>query len=155
MLLKDMLPQGNAAPETVYEAKQIIYPLGLEVEKIHVWKNDCILYHGSEHEDLDKCPICGLDQFNHRKDDGDDENCNRNRRKGGPKKVILYFPIIPRLKRWFANKESELLRWHKQKYKQDDIMISHPTDVRQWSNIDSWNPEFAFEHRWYELIHEQ
>jgi hypothetical protein len=32
-LLKDMLPQGNAVPETVYEAKQIICPLGLEVEK--------------------------------------------------------------------------------------------------------------------------
>jgi hypothetical protein len=34
-LLKDMLPQGNAVPETVYEAKQIICLLGLEVEKIH------------------------------------------------------------------------------------------------------------------------
>jgi hypothetical protein len=33
MLLKDMLPQGNAIPEIVYEAKQIIYPLGLEVKK--------------------------------------------------------------------------------------------------------------------------
>jgi hypothetical protein len=32
-LLKDMLPQGNVAPETVYEAKQIIYPLVFEVEK--------------------------------------------------------------------------------------------------------------------------
>jgi hypothetical protein len=32
-LLKDMLPQGNAVPETVYEAKQIIYLLGLELEK--------------------------------------------------------------------------------------------------------------------------
>jgi hypothetical protein len=32
-LLKNMLPQGNAVPETVYEAKQIICPLGLEVEK--------------------------------------------------------------------------------------------------------------------------
>jgi hypothetical protein len=32
-LLKDMLPQGNAVPETVYEAKQIICPLGLEVKK--------------------------------------------------------------------------------------------------------------------------
>jgi hypothetical protein len=32
-LLKDMLPQGNVVPETVYEAKQIIYLLGLEVEK--------------------------------------------------------------------------------------------------------------------------
>jgi hypothetical protein len=27
-LLKDMLPQGNTVPKTVYEAKQIIYPLG-------------------------------------------------------------------------------------------------------------------------------
>jgi hypothetical protein len=32
-LLKDMLPQGNTVPETVYEAKQIICPLDLEVEK--------------------------------------------------------------------------------------------------------------------------
>jgi hypothetical protein len=31
MLLKDMLPQGNTILETIYEAKQIIYPLGLEV----------------------------------------------------------------------------------------------------------------------------
>jgi hypothetical protein len=30
------------------------------VEKIHAWKNDCILYHGPEYKDLDKCPICGL-----------------------------------------------------------------------------------------------
>jgi hypothetical protein len=41
---------------------------------------------------------------------GDDENYNRNRRKGGPKKVFWYFSIIPRLKHWFANKESEFLR---------------------------------------------
>jgi hypothetical protein len=112
-LLKDMLLQGNVVPKTIYKAKQIIYPLGLEVDKIHVCKNDCILYRGVEYEDLEKCPICGLNRFNHRKDGGDDENCNRNRnrnrRKGGPKKVFWYFPIIPRLKHWFANKESELL----------------------------------------------
>jgi hypothetical protein len=60
-LFKDMLPQGNSVPETVYEAKQIIWPLGLEVEKIHACKNDCILYRGEGYEDLEKCPICGLD----------------------------------------------------------------------------------------------
>jgi hypothetical protein len=32
-LLKDMLPQGNAVPNTVYETKQIICQLGLEVKK--------------------------------------------------------------------------------------------------------------------------
>jgi hypothetical protein len=52
-LLKDMLPQGNTIPETVYEAKQIIYPLGLEVEKIHACKNDCILYRGLDYHDLE------------------------------------------------------------------------------------------------------
>jgi hypothetical protein len=97
-----------------------------------VCKNDCILHHGPEYETLKKCPICGLDQFTHRKDDSDDENCNRNRRKGGPKKVFWYFPIIPLLKCWFATKESELLRWHKEKHRQDAGMIRHPTNVTQW-----------------------
>jgi hypothetical protein len=54
MLLKDMLLQCNAVPETIYEAKQIICPLGLEVEKIYACKNDCILYHGPEYKDLEK-----------------------------------------------------------------------------------------------------
>jgi hypothetical protein len=61
MLLKDMLPQGNVVPKTVYEAKQIICPLGLKMEKIHACKNDCILYRGPEYEDLEKCSICGRD----------------------------------------------------------------------------------------------
>jgi hypothetical protein len=108
-LLKDMLLQDSAVPETVYEAKQIICPLGLEMEKIHTCKNDCSLYRGPKYEDLEKCPICGLDRFNRRKDDSDDENYNRNRRKGGHKNMFWYFPIIPHLKRCFANKESELL----------------------------------------------
>jgi hypothetical protein len=95
-LLKDMLPQGNAIPETVYEVKQIIYLLGLEVKKIHACKNDCILYRGPEYEDPEKCSICGLDRFNRRKDGDDDENYNKT--KGGSKKVFWYFPIIPRLK---------------------------------------------------------
>jgi hypothetical protein len=33
MLLKDILPQGNIVSEIVYETKQIIYLLGLELEK--------------------------------------------------------------------------------------------------------------------------
>jgi hypothetical protein len=91
MLLEDMLSQGNTIPENVYEAKQIIYPLGLKVEKIHTCKNDCILYHGPEYRDLKKCPICGLDRFNHRKDGRDDENYNRNRRKASLKRCFATF----------------------------------------------------------------
>jgi hypothetical protein len=29
---------------------------------------------GDLYEDLEKCPICGLDRFNRRKDCGDDKN---------------------------------------------------------------------------------
>jgi hypothetical protein len=110
MLLKDMLTQGNTIPHTIYEAKQIICLLDLEVEIIHACKNDCILYRGHEYEDLEKCPICGLNQFNHRKDGSDDETATETE-KDRPKKVFWYFPTIPHLKHWFANKEeSELLR---------------------------------------------
>jgi hypothetical protein len=115
--------------------------------KIHACKNDCILYHGTEYEDLEKCSICALNRFHRRKDGGDDENCNKNRRKGGPKKVFWYFPMIPHFKHWFANKESELLRWHKEKHKQDAKMIRHYVDATQWQNIDSRNPEFAIDLR--------
>jgi hypothetical protein len=74
--------------------------------------------------------MCGFNRLNRRKDDGDDENCNR--RKGRPKKFFWYFPIISRLKGLFVNKkESELLRWHKTKHKQDAVMIRHPTDATQ------------------------
>jgi hypothetical protein len=100
------------------------------VEKIHGYKNDCILYRGHEYEDLEKYPICGLDWFNHRKDGGDKENCNRNIRKGGPIKLFWYFPIIPR---W----------WHKGKHEQDAGMIRHLADATQWQDINLWNPEFA------------
>jgi hypothetical protein len=113
------------------------------VEKIHACKNDCILYRGPEYEDLEKCPMCGLDRFNRRKDDCDDENCNR--RKGGPKKVFWYFSIIPHLKCWFANKNES--QWHKEKHQQDAGMIRHPADATQWQNINSRNLEFAIDLR--------
>jgi hypothetical protein len=51
------------------------------------------------------------------------------------------------LKHWFVNKESELLRWHKEKHKQDGRMIRHPADATQWQNIDLQNPEFAIDPR--------
>ena len=38
LLLKDMLPEGNLLPDSVYEAKQIVCPVGLKIEK-----NSCML----------------------------------------------------------------------------------------------------------------
>ena len=53
-----------------------------------------------------------------------------------PAKVMWYFPIIPRLKRIFRNKDhAKLMRWHKEERKQDQ-MLRHPADGSQWRNVD-------------------
>src|SRR6266542_5973614 len=43
-LLGDMLLEGNELPANTYRAKKVLCPLGLEVEKIYAYRNDCILY---------------------------------------------------------------------------------------------------------------
>jgi hypothetical protein len=123
-VLRDMLPKGNQIAESVYEAKKIICPLGIEVEKIHACKNIFVLFCG-DYRDLDKCPKCGYDRYKRRKDGGDDNNANdenepdeirgnkKKANRGAPVRVAWYFLIIPQLKRWFATrKEAQLLRWH-------------------------------------------
>jgi hypothetical protein len=65
--------------------------------------------------------------------------------KAGLKWCFGTFLSFPRLKHWFAIKESELLRWHKKKHMQHAKMIRHPADTTQWQNNDSQNPEFAID----------
>jgi hypothetical protein len=53
--------------------------------------------------------------------------------RAGLKRCFVTFLSFLVLKRWFANKkESELLRCHKGKHKQDAGMIRHPADATQW-----------------------
>jgi hypothetical protein len=56
IIAKKMLSKANELPATTYVAKQVVCPIGLEIQKIHVCPYDCILYHG-EYENLDACPI--------------------------------------------------------------------------------------------------
>lgn len=53
-VVKNLLPIPNEIAETTYQAKLMICPLGLEVEKIHACPKDCILHRG-QYENLDKC----------------------------------------------------------------------------------------------------
>jgi hypothetical protein len=62
-LIKNLLPEGNTLPETTYESRRVVCPLGLEAQKIHACPNDCILYHGEEYENLDACPVCKACQY--------------------------------------------------------------------------------------------
>jgi hypothetical protein len=130
-LIKDMLSQGNKILMTTYEAKQNVYPLGLDVERIHACKNDCVLFRGDDYEDFTECPECGFPRYKRRFDGGDDK-----RKHGASYKVAWNFPIHQRLRHLFSmRKDAELLRWHDKEHKKDDF-IRHPADGTQWPIID-------------------
>ncbi|WVZ58755.1 hypothetical protein U9M48_008988 [Paspalum notatum var. saurae] len=71
-LIKEFLPEGNKLPETTYEAKKVVCPIGLEVQKIHACPNDCILYRGKELEHLEACPVCKASRYKIRRNDSGD-----------------------------------------------------------------------------------
>ena len=151
-IMKPKFPKHNELPESTYEAKKTLCPLGLDVQKIHACINDCILYRGKEYENLDKCPVCNALRYKIRRDDpGDVEG--EPLRKRVPAKVMWYAPIIPRLKRMFRNKEhARLLRWHKEDRKKDG-KLRHPADGSQWRKIERDFPDFAGDARnlWFGL----
>jgi hypothetical protein len=74
-VLRDILSEGNQIVESAYEAKKIICPLGIEVEKIYACKNSCVLFC-EDYADLDKCPKCDCDWYKRKKDGGDDNNAD-------------------------------------------------------------------------------
>jgi hypothetical protein len=102
-MMRNMLPNDNELPTSMYEAKKIVCPLGLEVQKIHACPNDCILYRG-DYENLTECPICTALRYKIRGDDPSDAE-GEPPRKRVPAKVMSYAPIIPRLKHLFWCKE--------------------------------------------------
>jgi len=140
-IVKNMLPEGNELPSTTYEAKKMVCPLGLEVQKIHACPNDCILYRGKEYENLQSCPVCKAMRYKIRRDDPGDVD-GQPVKKRVPAKLLWYFPVISRLKRLFKNKDNaKLMRWHKEDRKEDGMM-RHPADGAQWRNLDREYPEF-------------
>jgi len=41
VLLNEMLPNGNTLPTRKYDAKKILFPMGMEYKRIHACPNDC------------------------------------------------------------------------------------------------------------------
>jgi hypothetical protein len=130
--LKNMLPKDNVLPTTTYEAKQLVCPLRLEVQRINAYPNDCILYCGDEYENLDACLVCGVLRYKIRREDLRKVEGEHRPRKRVPTKVMWYSPIIPCLKCLFRNKEhAKLIQWHKEEHKKD-TMLRHLADGSQW-----------------------
>nr|GEV88899.1 hypothetical protein [Tanacetum cinerariifolium] len=53
----EMLPDGNELPISLYQAKKMMCPTELEVERIHACPNDCILYRDT-YANIHRCSIC-------------------------------------------------------------------------------------------------
>ena len=70
-LIKKILPEVEKLPASTYEAKEIVCPVGLEMQKIHTCPNDCILYR-KEYEELEACPVCKASRYKIRRDDPGD-----------------------------------------------------------------------------------
>ncbi|XP_071704067.1 uncharacterized protein [Rutidosis leptorrhynchoides] len=142
-LLHDMLPEDNELPVSYYQAKKVMCPMGLEVQRIYACPNDCILYR-NEYKDLHECPVCGVSRYNKKKQTELDSNVTKN---GPPANLLWYFRIIPRLKRLFGSaKDAKLLRWHAEERKKDG-KLRHVADSSQWRNIDNVYTEFGQEVR--------
>ena len=86
-IVMKMLSKNNELPASTYEAKKLVCPLGLEVQKIYACPNDCILYLGEKYEHLEECPICTALRYKIRQDDPGDVEGERPRKKV-PAKVM-------------------------------------------------------------------
>lgn len=137
--LSDFLSEGSKVSKSYYEAKKILKDLGLNYIKIYACKNVCVLFQ-KEFEHLDKCPTCGKFRW---KVDTDRDDTLTKKKKLIPHKVLRYFPLSPRLKRLYLNKEiTNSMRWHSEG-QNDDSVLRHPADALAWKDFDRKHPKFA------------
>jgi hypothetical protein len=104
----NLLPDENTCLSSLDKDKKIMCPLDLLHENYHACFNDCCIY---QKEDTDKttCLVCNAAWY--------------RLVKKAPRKVVWYFPLIPRLQRYFTNcKESKIMRWQAER-KEAVLMI--------------------------------
>jgi hypothetical protein len=101
-------------------AMKYIRSMGLGYEKIHVCKNNCILFCKEKYVKLDVCLVCrGADSIW--------KDADTNKRV--PQKVLRHFPLISRMKRMFlSSKIAKDARCHQSKRKPVNNELRHPND---------------------------
>lgn len=86
---KSSLPQPNHLPSSYKEARTLIAPLLMPLQKYDVCINDCVIFRDSgeyEYANLNECPQC----------------LEPRKENGKSRKMFTYMPIGPRLSRWFG-----------------------------------------------------
>ena len=84
-LIHELLPKNSSLPKNFYRSKKLLEGLGMPYHKIHVCRNNCMLYY-KENEGKEKCDICNFPRYK----DGSNKVAH---------KVLRYMPITDRLQR--------------------------------------------------------
>ena len=126
--LKELLPETNEIPSSMYEAKKTLSALGMNYEKIHACPNNCILYR-KELKDSVVCHVCNQSRWKKKKNSEEDL-------EGIPTEVLWYIPIIPRLVWLFRNpNHAKSLTWHADE-RVEDGKLRHPANSPSWKVVD-------------------
>ncbi|GJZ88542.1 protein kinase, ATP binding site-containing protein [Tanacetum coccineum] len=95
--------KGYKLPPSYYAIKKTFKTIGLGYESIHACVNDCFLFWGDDNKDVHFCPVCNTSRWKDSNTPG----------KKVPKKVLRYFPIIPRLQRLYKSSHTaKEMTWH-------------------------------------------
>lgn len=89
-------------------------------EWIHCCIRSCIAYTGPEYENLEECPVCQEKRYT---------------RRGKPRRLFCYIPLIPRLKRFFTNPESIEELSYRHNYDQKEGVISDVFDSEHYKSL--------------------
>ncbi|GKB08156.1 hypothetical protein Tco_0836440 [Tanacetum coccineum] len=132
------ISKGFKLPPSYYAIKKTFKTIGLGYESIHACEHDCCLFRGDNNKDLDFCPVCNTSRWKDSNTPG----------KKVPKKVLRYFPIIPRLQRLYKSSHTaKEMTWHATGKCTEPGKMQHPVDGRAWKNFDTKYPNFAKEPR--------
>ena len=131
-LMKAMCPNDNEMTTNFYETKKLLAGLELPHYKIHVCPNGCMLFW-KDAEELEKCSVCGTERY----------IMKTKRGKKIAKKVLIYFPIGPRLQRLYVTKTvAEHMTWHYEHTRTESLM-EHSSDAESLKHFDDTFCEFA------------
>ncbi|GJR89677.1 hypothetical protein Tco_0213688 [Tanacetum coccineum] len=132
------ISKGFKLPPSYYAIKKTFKMIGLGYESIHACEHDCCLFRGDNNKDLDFCPVCNTSRWKDSNTPG----------KKVPKKVLRYFPIIPRLQRLYKSSHTAKdMIWHATGKCTEPGKMQHPVDGGAWKKFDTKYPNFAKEPR--------
>ncbi|GKC22362.1 hypothetical protein Tco_1024512 [Tanacetum coccineum] len=132
------ISKGFKLPPSYYAIKKTFKTIGLGYESIHACEHDCCLFRGDNNKDLDFCPVCNTSRWKDSNTPG----------KKVPKKVLCYFPIIPRLQCLYKSSHTTKdMIWHATGKCTEPDKMQHPVDGGAWKKFDTKYPDFAKEPR--------